>query len=83
MVLTYVRTLYHRMGVEYEAVLVPWSEVEALLGHPHTGAAAEDRLIVQALRAAGAPGWVSEESEGWVDEEGWGLIGPEAMEAAR
>ena len=72
----YITTYNDGRGVECAALHLPWQVVTEILGHPHTGATEEDQLIVQVLRAAGAPEWVSEESEGWVDEEGWGLIGP-------
>jgi len=71
-----VRTAYSNGVTEYEAIQIPWDTVRAILGHDHTGDSDEDRRLVDALLAAGAPEWVRD-AEGWVDEHGWGLIGPE------
>src|SRR5690606_7011914 len=69
-------TTYSEQGQEYEAIQLPWTVVESILGAPHTGAAEEDAKLIDALRASGAPDWVQPGVEGWVDEHGWGLIGP-------
>jgi len=74
-----VRTAYSNGVTEYEAIQIPWDTVRAILGHDHTGDSDEDRRLVDALLAAGAPEWVRD-ADGWVDEGGWGLIGPEFME---
>lgn len=71
-----VRTAYSNGVTEYEAIQIPWDTVRAILGHDHTGDSDEDRRLVDALLAAGAPEWVRD-ADGWVDEGGWGLIGPE------
>lgn len=71
-----VKTVYSNGVTEHEAIQIPWDTVRAILGHDHTGAPDEDRRLVEALIAAGAPEWVRD-AEGWVDEHGWGLIGPE------
>lgn len=63
-------------GVEHEAVFLTWSQVRNILGHDHNGSAEDDRRLVSALRALGAPPWI-DDAEGWIDESGWGLIGPE------
>ena len=75
-----VRTAYSNGVTEYEAIQIPWDTVRAILGHDHTGDSDEDRRLVDALLAAGAPEWVRD-AEGWVDEGGWGLIGPECAGA--
>ncbi len=71
-----VRTAYSNGVTEHEAIQLPWDVVRGILGHDHTGDPDEDRQLVEALIAAGAPEWVRD-AEGWVDEHGWGLIGPE------
>ena len=71
-----VRTAYSNGVTEYEAIQIPWDTVRAILGHNHTGDSDEDRRLVDALLAAGAPEWVRD-ADGWVDEGGWGLIGPQ------
>ena len=71
----YRETRYSRLGIDYTALYVAWSEVERILGGPHTGDPEEDKALVQALMYAGAPNW-ARDAEGWVDEYGWGLIGP-------
>ena len=60
-------------GQEHEAIQLPWHVVEDLLSREHTGAAEEDRRLIQVLREAGAPEWVTPEAEGWIDEHGWGI----------
>jgi len=70
-----VRTVYSNGVTEHEAIQIPWDTVRAILGHDHTGDPDEDRRLVDALLAAGAPEWVRD-AQGWVDEHGWGLIGP-------
>ena len=75
-----VRTAYSTGRTEHEAIQIPWNTVRAILGHDHTGDPDEDRRLVEALIAAGAPEWVRD-AAGWVDEHGWGLIGPECAGA--
>lgn len=70
-----VKTVYSNGVTEHEAIQIPWDTVRAILGHDHTGDPDEDRRLVDALLAAGAPEWIRD-AEGWVDEHGWGLIGP-------
>ena len=70
-----VRTAYSNGVTEHEAIQIPWDTVRAILGHDHTGDPDEDRRLVDALLAAGAPEWVRD-AQGWIDEYGWGLIGP-------
>ena len=67
-----VRTAYSNGATEHEAIQIPWDTVQAILGHDHTGDPDEDRRLVDALLAAGAPEWVRD-AEGWVDEHGWGI----------
>ena len=67
-----VRTAYSTGRTEHEAIQIPWDTVRAILGHDHTGAPDEDRRLVEALIAAGAPDWV-QDAPGWIDEHGWGL----------
>lgn len=70
-----VRTTYSNGVTAHEAIQIPWDTVRAILGHDHTGDPDEDRRLVDALLAAGAPEWVRD-AQGWIDEYGWGLIGP-------
>jgi len=63
-------------GIEREAVFLTWDQVRGILGRDHNGSAEDDRRLVLALRALGAPPWI-DDAEGWIDETGWGLIGPE------
>lgn len=70
-----VRTAYSNGATEHEAIQIPWDTVQAILGHDHTGDPDEDRRLVDALLAAGAPEWVRD-AEGWVDEHGWGIYHP-------
>jgi len=72
-----VRTAYSTGRTEHEAIQIPWATVQAILGHDHTGDPDEDRQLVEALIAAGAPEWVRDAEGCWVDEHGWGLIGPQ------
>jgi hypothetical protein len=60
---------------EYEAIQIPWDQVEAILGRPHAGDEDDDWALVDALLDLGMPAWIRDAS-GWVDEYGWGLIGP-------
>jgi hypothetical protein len=60
-------------GERFEAVQVPWSEVERTGGYDPTPDG--DRGLVALLLIAGAPSWV-QTARGWTDEAGWGLIGP-------
>lgn len=70
-----MRTTYSNGVTEHEAIQISWGTVRAILGHDHTGDPDEDRQLVEALIAAGAPEWVRD-AQGWTDEHGWGLIGP-------
>lgn len=64
-------------GRLYNAVHLTWTEVEEILGEPHTGDPEQDDALVRHLLLhESAPEWVEDADEGWVDEEGWGLIGP-------
>lgn len=74
-----VRTTYSNGRTEHEAVQLPWSVVEEILGREHDGSGDDDKVLVDALLAAGAPEWVRD-ADGWIDEGGWGLIGPEIKE---
>ena len=75
-VLMFEPTTYTHMEQEYEAIEVSWEQTQEILGRDHTGDAADDESLVEALLETGAPEWVRD-AEGWVDESGWGLIGPE------
>ena len=81
--MTFVTTTYAGPGRPgtFEAVQIPWPEVEAFLGRPFgpDGILADEAILVAALLDAGAPGWVRD-AEGWTDEAGWGLVGPEIVE---
>src|SRR5690606_5045883 len=72
----YITTYSDGRGQEHEAIQLPWHVVEDILSHEHTGAAEEDRRLIQALQSAGAPDWVTPDVEGWVDEHGWGIYAP-------
>lgn len=63
-------------GDKCEAVYVLWADIEDCLGRPHRGMHEDDHILIMALRAAGAPSWVSD-ADGWIDESGWGLFGPD------
>lgn len=67
-------------GTDHVALMVDWHIANAFLGHQHDGSGDDDRVLVEALLAAGAPAWVAD-AEGWTDEHGWGLIGPVIEEA--
>ena len=78
-----VRTAYSNGGTEHEAIQIPWATVRAILGHDHTGDPDEDRQLVEALIAAGAPGgYVTRRAAGSMSTAG-GLIGPEFAGRAR
>lgn len=80
--LAWTTTTYaDHQGRIYEAIQVPWPQIDRLLGRPHRGCSDDDAILVAALLAAGAPAWVAT-AAGWVDAGGWGLIGPQRDEAA-
>ena len=72
----YLTTYEDASGNAYEAIQVPWDDVERIIGAKHTGDCEQDQTLIRALRAAGAADWVETFSGGWADEYGWGIIGP-------
>ena len=81
----YLTTYEDASGNAYEAMQVPWDDVERIIGERHTGDWEQDQALIRALRAAGAPEWVDAErfQGGWADECGWGIIGPAKPESDR
>lgn len=79
----YLTTYDNGLGTVYEAIQVPWDDVERILGEKHTGDWEQDQALIRALRAAGAADWVETFSGGWADEYGWGIIGPAKPESDR
>lgn len=78
----YLTTYSDIFTTEHEALQLPWSLVDELLGHEHEGRPEDDERLVEILLASGAPAWVKE-ADGWIDEYGWGLIGPEIIAEER
>jgi hypothetical protein len=74
----YLTTYDNGLGTVYEAIQVPWDDVERIIGEKHAGDWEQDQALIRALRAAGAPEWVDAErfQGGWADECGWGIYGP-------
>ncbi len=74
----YLTTYDNGLGTVYEAIQVPWDDVERIIGEKHAGDWEQDQALIRALRAAGAPDWVDAErfQGGWADECGWGIYGP-------
>lgn len=68
-------TYIDEQGVEHEAIFLQWSQVRDILGRDHDGSAEDDRRLISALKAIGAPPWI-DGAAGWIDSDGWGLIGP-------
>lgn len=62
-------------GDDHQALQIPWADMDALLGHDHSGSAEDDKTLSGLLLKAGAPEWVKD-AAGWTDEHGWGVIGP-------
>jgi len=78
----YLTTYDNGLGTVYKAIQVPWDEVERIIGERHTGDWEQDKLLIEALRTAGAPDWIdSDDTGGWADDYGWGVFGP-AIEQA-
>jgi len=78
----YLTTYEDASGNAYKAIQVPWDDVERIIGERHTGDWEQDKLLIEALRTAGAPDWIdSDDTGGWADEYGWGVFGP-AIEQA-
>ena len=65
-------------GTERGCVLIPWGEVEAILGHAYDGDLQDLEQLKEAVLEAGAPAWVSlvETGDAGVDEAGVCLINP-------
>ena len=78
----YDTTYTNMRGEEFEAIQIPWWEVEELLERTHEGHPDDDEELVRYLITNGYPEWVRD-AEGWTDENGWGLIGPKNEEAAQ
>lgn len=55
-----------------EQLEVRWSEVTEILGHEHDGSAFDDKALIKALLAAGAPSWIKDAS-GYIDRNVWAL----------
>lgn len=67
--------LRQAFGTTHIVVYLTWDEVLEILGHEHSGSAADDTALSDWLAANGAPEWVAE-APGWMDEGHWGLTGP-------
>lgn len=78
---TEYRVIYSdHQGTPHEAIQLPWSVVEEIVGPGFDGDPEDEQRLINALLASGAPEWVRT-AGGWVDEHGWGLIGPEVAGA--
>lgn len=58
---------------------IAWPDVARILGRPHSGTSADDRMIMHALAEADAP-YQYADCEGFLDERGWHLYAPEDEE---
>lgn len=64
-----------RDGTERECILIPWWQVEEILGHAYDGDLQDLERLKAAVLEAGAPAWIRRVAYNGIEAEGLCLIG--------